>query len=84
MFCRGEIIQNQPEINLKCKSNSNLTKENKSLSYLYTILKLSNALTGNRTPVSRVAGEHSTTEPPMLASIINLILNILLALLLDL
>ena len=25
-----------------------------------------NALAGNRTPVSRVAGENSTTEPPML------------------
>ena len=24
------------------------------------------ALAGNRTPVSRVAGENSTTEPPML------------------
>ena len=25
-----------------------------------------NALAGNRTPVSRVAGKNSTTEPPML------------------
>ena len=50
MFCRGEIIQNQPEINLKCKSNSNLTKENKSLSYLYTILKLSKCIGGESNP----------------------------------
>ena len=27
---------------------------------------MKNALAGNRTPVSRVAGENSTTEPPML------------------
>ena len=43
-----------------------------------------NALAGNRTPVSRVAGENSTTEPPMLVLKENLILNILIALLLDL
>ena len=28
--------------------------------------KVNNALAGNRTRVSRVAGENSTTEPPML------------------
>ena len=42
-----------------------------------------NALAGNRTPVSRVAGENSTTEPPMLDSNENLILDILIALLHD-
>ena len=30
------------------------------------MLKTKVALAGNRTPVSRVAGENSTTEPPML------------------
>ena len=30
------------------------------------MLKTKFALAGNRTPVSRVAGENSTTEPPML------------------
>ena len=40
-----------------------------------------NALAGNRTPVSRVAGENSTTEPPMLVHRKNLILKILIALL---
>ena len=30
------------------------------------MLKTIVALAGNRTPVSRVAGENSTTEPPML------------------
>ena len=29
------------------------------------------ALAGNRTPVSRVAGENSTTEPPMLDKLEN-------------
>ena len=28
------------------------------------------ALAGNRTPVSRVAGENSTTEPPMLENLL--------------
>ena len=32
------------------------------------MLKTKVALTGNRTPVSRVAGENSTTEPPMLVT----------------
>ena len=32
------------------------------------MLKRKVALTGNRTPVSRVAGENSTTEPPMLVT----------------
>ena len=43
-----------------------------------------NALAGNRTPVSRVAGENSTTEPPMLRHKPNLIVNILAAHLHDL
>ena len=43
-----------------------------------------NALAGNRTPVSRVAGENSTTEPPMLERRENLIHYILIALLHDL
>ena len=30
------------------------------------MLKTKFALAGNRTPVSRVAGENSTTQPPML------------------
>ena len=30
------------------------------------MLKRKVAMAGNRTPVSRVAGENSTTEPPML------------------
>ena len=30
------------------------------------MLKTKIALAGNRTPVSRVAGENSTTEPPLL------------------
>ena len=34
------------------------------------MLKTIVALAGNRTPVSRVAGENSTTEPPMLTSTI--------------
>ena len=29
------------------------------------------ALSGNRTPVSRVAGENSTTEPTMLAKLVD-------------
>ena len=33
------------------------------------MLKTKVALAGNRTPVSRVAGENSTTEPPMLVTI---------------
>ena len=32
------------------------------------MLKTKFAIAGNRTPVSRVAGENSTTEPPMLVS----------------
>ena len=32
------------------------------------MLKTKVALAGNRTPVSRVAGENSTTEPPMLVT----------------
>ena len=32
------------------------------------MLKTKVALAGNRTPVYRVAGENSTTEPPMLVS----------------
>ena len=32
------------------------------------MLKTNVALEGNRTPVSREAGENSTTEPPMLAT----------------
>ena len=32
------------------------------------MLKTKLALAGNRTPVSRVAGENSTTEPPMLVT----------------
>ena len=32
------------------------------------MLKTKFALAGNRTPVSRVAGENSTTEPPMLVT----------------
>ena len=32
------------------------------------MLKTKDALAGNRTPVSRVAGENSTTEPPMLVT----------------
>ena len=32
------------------------------------MLKTKVVLAGNRTPVSRVAGENSTTEPPMLVS----------------
>ena len=36
-----------------------------------------NVLAGIRTPVSRVAGENSTTEPPMLGHRLNLIVNIL-------
>ena len=32
------------------------------------MLKTKVPLAGNRTPVSRVAGENSTTEPPMLAT----------------
>ena len=32
------------------------------------MLKTVDALAGNRTPVSRVAGENTTTEPPMLAT----------------
>ena len=32
------------------------------------MLKTRVALAGNRTPVSRVAGENSTTEPPMLVT----------------
>ena len=32
------------------------------------MLKTKVALAGNRTPVSHVAGENSTTEPPMLAT----------------
>ena len=43
-----------------------------------------NALSGNRTPVSRVAGENSTTEPPMLGHLLYLIVNILAAHLHDL
>ena len=43
-----------------------------------------NALAGNRTPVSRVAGENSTTEPPMLGHWQNLIVDILAAHLHDL
>ena len=35
------------------------------LNYPLVIFKIL-ALAGNRTPVSRVAGENSTTEPPML------------------
>ena len=34
------------------------------------MLKTKVALAGNRTPVSRVAGENSTTEPPMLVTTI--------------
>ena len=33
------------------------------------MLKTKVALAGNRTPVSRVAGENFTTEPPMLVTI---------------
>ena len=36
-----------------------------------------NALAGNRTPVSRVAGENSTTEPPMPAEYWNLVRTIM-------
>ena len=43
-----------------------------------------NALAGNRTPVSRVAGEKSITEPPMIGQLQNLIVNILAAHLHDL
>ena len=32
------------------------------------MLKTKVALAGNRTPVSRVAGENSTTKPPMLVT----------------
>ena len=32
------------------------------------MLKTKFALAGNRTPVSRVAGENSSTEPPMLVT----------------
>ena len=32
------------------------------------MLKTKVALAGNQTPVSRVSGENSTTEPPMLAT----------------
>ena len=32
------------------------------------MLKTKVAFAGNRTPVSRVAGENSTTEPPMLVT----------------
>ena len=32
------------------------------------MLKTKVALSGNRSPVSRVAGENSTTEPPMLVT----------------
>ena len=32
------------------------------------MLKTKVAFSGNRTPVSRVAGENSTTEPPMLVT----------------
>ena len=32
------------------------------------MLKTKVALAGNRTPVSRVAGENSTTDPPMVES----------------
>ena len=32
------------------------------------MLKTKVALAGNRTPVSRVAAENSTTEPPMLVT----------------
>ena len=32
------------------------------------MLKTKEALAGMRTPVSRVAGENSTTEPPMLVT----------------
>ena len=35
------------------------------------MLKTKVALAGNRTPVSRVAGENSTTEPPMLVILEN-------------
>ncbi len=33
--------------------------------YFFLSSKRSSALSGNRTPVSRVAGENSTTEPTM-------------------
>ena len=32
------------------------------------MLKTKDGLAGNRTPVSRVAGENSTTEPPILVT----------------
>ena len=46
-----------------------LQHNNERFFFIQYFKKVGTALAGNRTRVARVAGEHSTTEPPMLLNI---------------